>query len=108
MQSHRPHVVSHVQGWTSVDLGDGVDAYGPTGKIQQAFMGLQLLGSAPPDAAVFSFYDLQTNVVTAYFSPAAASLGRQFGAVPCDSPTDREGFSLVVGDARSRSLLFRE
>jgi hypothetical protein len=96
-----------LDGWTSVALGDGIDAHAPSGRIQEAFMALQLLGHAPPEAAVFSFYELSTNVVTAYFSPAAAPLGRQFGAHACNPPIDREGFSLLVGDARSRSILFR-
>ena len=108
MPSPRPHVVSHVSGWTSVALGDGVDANMSSGQIQDAYMGLHVLGKITPDFAVFTYYDLRVSVVTAYFSPTAASLGQTFGALPCDPPTDKEGFSLLVGDARSRSLLFRE
>ena len=106
MSSPRPPKVSVVDGWTSVALGDGIEANEPSGKIQRAFEAATLAGKSTPAMAVFTFYDLGANVVTAYFSPAAASIGAAFGAAPCAKPVDREGFSLLVGDARSRALLF--
>jgi len=108
MPSPREPKVSIVDGWTSVALGDGLDANAPSAKIQQAFQAAAVAGASTPGMAVFSFYDLGANVVTAYFSPAAAFIGAAFGAKPCPRPVDREGFSLLVGDARSRSLLFGE
>jgi len=108
MTSPRPHKLSIVDGWTSVALGDGIEANAPSGRIQKAVAVAQSIGLATSDMAVFTFYDLGTNVVTAYFSPAAQSIGAAFNAKPCERPVDREGFSLLAGDSRSRSQLFGE
>ena len=82
--------------WHSKELGDGVEAYEPTQKIEQAF--LTLAGHYSSDAAVFSRYDLETNVVTFYFTPPAELLAKKFGAVPCEKPIPKEGFGLKFGD----------
>lgn len=99
--------VSRVAGWYSLALGDGVDALAPTHKIQDAYMAWALTTKLPGDCAVFSFYDLRANVVTTYFSPSAAPLAVAFGAKPCASPENREGFGMLVGSADAWELLFR-
>lgn len=92
--------------WHSKALGDGIDALGPTTKIQDAYQALELVTRLPIDHAVFSYYDLSTNVVTVYFSPSAAPFAKTFGAVPCEKPENKEGFSLINGDMRVWDVLF--
>lgn len=87
--------------WYSKSLGDGVAAFGPTTKIQEAFLELAKAGTILPDLGVFSRYDLTTNVVTVYFTPSASLLASAFGATPCEKPSPGKGFGLLVGDARS-------
>lgn len=101
-------VKSHIPGWSSVALGDGIDAHGPTTHIQQAYMALELATTLPADCAVFSYYDLGANVVTTYFSPSASQLSKSFGASPCESPENKEGFGMLVGSPRAWGLLFPE
>lgn len=72
--------------WYSKELGDGVEAYAPSHKIQEAFFPLFSAAGNPIDMAVFSRYDLERNIVTAYFSPSAAALAKSFGAQPCEKP----------------------
>ena len=49
-------------GWHSKELGDGVEAFAPTTRIQESFLTLAQTqartGHYPFDAAVFSRYDL--------------------------------------------------
>ena len=92
--------------WYSKALGDGVDALGPTTQIQQAYAALDLAARLPIDHALFSYYDLRTNVVTVYFSPSASSLAKSFDAIPCEKPTNKEGFGLLNGDLRVWDVLF--
>ena len=91
--------------WYSKDLGDGVDAFEPTTQIQNAFLALARAqtqtGHYSFDAAVFSRYDLDTNVVRVYFSPSAQLLATAFGATLCEKPTPTEGLALLAGDARA-------
>ena len=94
-----------MSGWHSKVLGDGVEAFVPTSKIQAAFLTLAQsqarTGHYPTDAAVFSRYDSKTNVVTVYFTPSAELLAVAFGAVPCEKPGPIGDFGLIVGDARA-------
>ena len=92
--------------WYSKELGDGVEAYKPTMKIMEAFLSLAKAGHYSPDAAVFSRYDLVTNVVTIYFSPSAELLAQAFVAVPCEKPIPRGDLGLIVGDARAWEVHF--
>lgn len=91
--------------WYSKELGDGVAAFEPTTQIHNAFLALARAqaqsGRYLFDAAVFSRYDLDTNVVTVYFSPSAHLLATAFGATPCEKPAPTEGFALLAGDARA-------
>jgi hypothetical protein len=92
--------------WYSKALGDGVDALAPTTQIQQAYLALSLATRLPIDCAIFSYYDLQANVVTVYFTPSAMQLAKSFGAVPCDPPVNKEGFGLLNGEMRVWEVLF--
>jgi hypothetical protein len=92
--------------WRSKALGDGLEAFVPTGKIQDAYTAMELTTQLPNDCAVFTYYDLGANVVTAYFSPSAHRLAEMFGATRCQKPERREGFSLSVGSLRAWDLLF--
>jgi hypothetical protein len=92
--------------WHSKSIGDGVAAFGPRSKIQEAYLVLAQSGAASPDVAVFSRYDLKANVVTVYFTPSASTLASAFGATPCDKPTPDKRLSLLVGDARSWQIHF--
>lgn len=93
--------------WHSKELGDGVDAFEPTRLIQEAYATLEMTTRLPVDHAVFSYYDLRANVVTVYFSPGATDLAKRFEAMPCKKPVNKEGFSLINGDARVWDVLFR-
>ena len=72
----------------------------------EAFDTLIMAGRCSSDAAVFSRYDLETNVVTVYFTPLAELLAKRFGAVPCEKPIPKKGFSLIVGDVRTLEAHF--
>lgn len=91
--------------WSSVDLGDGVAAYEPSGRIQEAFIPFFAAAGLPHDMAVFSRYDLQENMVTAYFSPSAHEIGKLFEAIPCEKPS-RPRLSLLVGDVRAWDIFY--
>ena len=92
--------------WYSKNLGDGGEAFVPTNKIQEAFVPLFVAAGNPVDMAVFSRYDLEKNIVTAYFSPRAETLAKIFGAQPCEKPKNEGHLSLSVGDARCWKLFY--
>ena len=96
--------------WYSKDLGDGGAAYKPTREILDAFPAwmlkqTQTTGTVPIDAAVFSTYDSDVNMVTVYFSPSAEPVALAFGATPCEKPVPSgdNDFGLLVGDERAWS-----
>jgi hypothetical protein len=91
--------------WYCKALGDGGQAFEPSRQIQETFLPLFAAAGNPPDMAVFSLYDVDANVVTAYFSPGASDIARMFGAQPCKKPTS-ERIGLLVGDARAWDLFF--
>jgi len=92
--------------WYSKALGDGIDSLKPTTQIQEAYLALDEVARLPVDCAVFSYYDMRTNIVTVYFSPTAKHLADLFDASPCAKPKNKEGFGLIVGDMRAWDLLF--
>ena len=92
--------------WHSKELGDGVEAYKPTTEIQEAFLSLVKAGQYSSDAAVFSRYDLETNVVTVYFTPSAELLAKAFVAVPCEKPIPNGNLALIVGDVKAWEVYF--
>ena len=91
--------------WYSKALGDGAAAFAPSMRIQQMFPPLFAALGQPSRMAVFSRHDRRANLVTAYFSPAAAQLAAFFGAAPCNKPSS-EGIRLLVGDARCWDIYF--
>lgn len=99
-----------MESWYSKDLGDGVAAFGPSNKIQEAFLALAEVrarsGQDYSKIAVFSHSDPGARRVTVYFSPNAELLAKAFEAEPCAKPTPTDGFSLLVGDANSWELFF--
>ncbi|MGH6753638.1 MAG: hypothetical protein ACREDP_15870, partial [Bradyrhizobium sp.] len=90
--------------WFSLELGDGVEAFAPTRKMQDAFMAA-FKTQGVGEMALFSRYDTRANVVTAYFSPAAKLLAESFGAKPCEKPSIT-GLGLLAGDARCWEWFF--
>lgn len=86
-------------GWHRKEVGDGIDAAGPSQRLHDAFVNLARAGGIQRGAAVFGRYDLRANMITWYFSPEVASLAQLFGATPCEKPEPQAGFSLNVGDA---------
>jgi hypothetical protein len=91
--------------WHSKALGDRMAALAPSARIQQMFMPMFAAAGQPSNMAVFSHYDRQTNLVTAYFSPGAARLAAFFKAAPCEKPPS-EGIGLLVGDAGCWEIYF--
>lgn len=91
--------------WFLVDLGDGIEAYEPSLKIQKAFSPIFLLAKCPKNMAVFSRYDLKKNIVTAYFTPSAHQLAKMFKAVPCKQPS-KQKLGMLVGDVRAWEIYF--
>ena len=94
-----------MESWYSKTLGDGAAAFAPSTRIQKMFAPLFAALGQPSRMAVFSRHDRRADVVTAYFSPAAAQLAAFFGARPCDKPSS-EGIRLLVGDARCWEIYF--
>lgn len=94
-----------MQTWSSLALGDGVDALTPTQKIMEAWMPVFIAAGQPRGMAVFSNYDLEANVVTAYFPPESFQLGVAFGALPCEKPSISR-IGLLVGEADAHSIHF--
>lgn len=82
--------------WYSKEFGNVRDAQAPIRKVVAAFAVAPAASEDPGGPAVFSRFDAMTNVVTAYFSPAAASLARTMGALPCDRPSPTE-LALLAG-----------
>ena len=94
--------------WHSKELGNGVEAYKLDTKIQEAYLTFVQAGQYSPDVAVFSRNDLETNMITFYFTPSAELLAKAFAAVPCEKPIPKEGFGLIVGDVRVWEVYFPE
>jgi len=93
--------------WYSKALGDGRGAFAPSVRIQELFSPLFAESGQPSNMAVFSRYDRDADVVTAYFSPGATMLAALFQAKPCGKPSG-DGIGLLVGDARCWELFFPE
>lgn len=89
--------------WYAKQLGNGGHAFTPTSEIQEAFLKVYAATGMPSDMAVFSHYDIETNMVTAYFSPGASILAKMFGAEECAKPS-RSDIGLLVGDDSARAM----
>ena len=93
--------------WHSKALGNGVASAAPSTRIQKMFSPAFVASGLRSDMAVFSRYDVRTDVVTAYFSPGAAHLAALFGATPCDKPAG-DDLGLLVGPSRCWEIHFPE
>jgi hypothetical protein len=92
--------------WYSKDLGDGIEANAQSNAIQNAFRPLFTGAGQPIGMAVFSRYENEKNVVTAYFSPDAATLAKLFDAHACEKPKMENRLGLLVGDQRCLELFY--
>lgn len=95
--------------WHSLDLGDGVAAFQPTKKIQDAWM-QQALNAAKLNLtdysnAVFSTTEAGASKVTVFFTPTAEIFARAFGAVACAKPSPTS-IGLLCGDQRAWEIHF--
>ena len=96
--------------WYSKELGDAITASMPSDEIEQAFQQLFVAAGKPPNMAVFTRQVSEGRLhceVTAYFSPAAVDIAKDFGAQPCEKPA-LSGLGLLAGDKLSWSVLFPE
>lgn len=91
--------------WYSLDLGDGMEAFGPTIEIKKAFWPLFTAAGQPENMGVFSKYDLEANMVTAYFPPITKTLARIFNAKECDKPSSN-GIAFMVGAGHCLEIYF--
>lgn len=94
--------------WYKLNLGNGADAFAPTREIQEACMAMLVAHGRPwPEWALFSRYDLQTDNVEMYFTPAASALALQYGATPCEKPAlNKYRMGLLCGEADALRLHF--
>lgn len=84
--------------WFALELGDGVEAYIPTTKIQEAFWPIFISCGSPKDMGIYSKYDLHANIVTIYFTPSAKQLALSFNAKECNEPS-WDGVAFLGGPA---------
>lgn len=85
--------------WRRKELGDAIMA-GPALAEVETAAGKAWSGQAPEGFAVFTRHESEGRLHCAlqvYFSPGAAALGRDLGAVACPRPA-AEGLTLLVGD----------
>ena len=92
--------------WYSLEMVADDSAKTTMQRIMDAFTPKYIGSGRPIDMAIFSSYDSVENTITLYFSPKAASLAMQFGAMPCDSEFVDVELSLLVGDDGSIDALF--
>ena len=98
--------MSTSSGWHCKDLGDALMAHLELDEIGTAARAAQAGQSEAGNLAVFTRHSSEGRLqcaVTAYFSPAASSLARKFGAVACSRP-QRNELALLCGDANAWRL----
>ena len=98
------------ENWYSLEIGDGIMAAEPSAEIEQAFLKDFAAQGRPVEMAIFSRHESEGRLhceVVVYFSPAAASLARQFEAGPCEKPARAE-LGLLAGDKAAWALFFPE
>jgi hypothetical protein len=94
--------------WFYKDLGDGILASVPLGRIEEHFMREYARAGAPIDMALFIRQISEGRLhceVSVYFSPAAAAVAEAVNAVPCGKPSP-DGLSLLAGSEDSWAVLF--
>lgn len=72
--------------WYKLALGNDQDAFEPARQIQQIFMAKFLMTPPGSGRALFSSYDLASDNLWLYFSPAARDIATRVAAQPCDKP----------------------
>lgn len=95
--------------WFCKDLGDGILASAPLGRIEDLFRAAYAQAGAPKDMALFVRQQSEGRLhceVSVYFPPAAAAVARTVDAVPCAKPSPA-GLELVVGAEDCWAVLFR-
>ena len=76
--------------WYSLEVGDGIEAYRPTGKIEKLFVPFFISSGSPKDMAVFESSQsdaLGLKTYTIYFTPSTEKVAKALGATPCPKPT---------------------
>lgn len=94
--------------WYSKNLGDGMVACVPLGRIEDALALINEKTGYPEDMAVFTQNSSEGSLhceVYVYFPPVLASMAKELGATPCPKPTLGE-LSLLVGSEKSWQVLF--
>lgn len=99
--------------WYRKDIGDGLEALGPSSKVQDAFDAFFVAAGMPESMGVFASAQWDETGVggrsrkvhTLYFPPEAERLATAFDATACDKP-HAEGIGLLVGDQRALSIHF--
>ena len=87
--------------WHSLPLGDALTAHLALARIRDSFETHYPLADRPAGAAVYVRHESTGGLhceVTAFFSPAAASLAREFDATPCNAPP-AGGLEPLAGDS---------
>lgn len=103
-----PIVPERSSKWFVLAAGDGLLSMPLCGQIQDRFAALHQAAGRPANMAVFKRHDLEGSLhceVMVYFSPAAGSLARAFGARPCARPA-QAGLQLLAGEPDCWSVLF--
>lgn len=92
--------------WYRLDLGNGLDAHGPTNRIQKSFTAMLLAsGEVHPEWAIFSRYDTRQDNIEIYFTPALRDFATNFGAYPCEKPAPNE-YAMGLLNGESNAVLF--
>jgi hypothetical protein len=96
--------------WFFKNLGDAMFAVESLREIEALFGSYFIKTGRPKDMALFVRHEsegrLHCELVT-YFSPAAAAVAEEVGAVRCRKPSP-DGLSLSAGDETSWPVLFPE
>lgn len=85
--------------WFVKDLGDGIMAHEPLGRIEQLSLSVYDNSKNRGNMAVFIRHESQGQLhcaVKVYFSPQLAAVAKEFDAQSCERP-QREGLSVLVG-----------
>lgn len=94
--------------WYCKQLGDGILATLPLGRIEDLFRAEYARAGGPKEMALFVCQQSEGHLhceVSVYFSPAAAAVAKAVDAAPCGRPA-RDGLSLLGGAEDCWSVLF--
>ena len=85
--------------WCKKEFPNALEAAGPIESIKQVFIAAMRLAGTPGDMAIFTRHDLDSGMLTVYFSPSASNLAISFGTSPCPKPLRDRRLVLLAGDA---------